>query len=152
MQNYARKFRIPIDLLDFNYEFMTQEKIESKPVNMIFINTIILIALLKFWYLFYQPIGAYIEGLYLESAKWCNKTNQIQESDPKVLYHLLPVVLLKPSPKQNVSILGRYQCPVYKTSIRRGVLSTTGHSTNFVFTINLPTDTDQKFWINRGLS
>lgn len=32
MQNYARKYRIPIDLLDFDFEFMTQESFETKPV------------------------------------------------------------------------------------------------------------------------
>ncbi|XP_057342987.1 dynein axonemal heavy chain 3 isoform X2 [Manis pentadactyla] len=129
-QNYARKYTIPIDHIGFEFEVTTQERVmEHNPED-----------------------GAYIKGLFLEGARWDRKTMQIGESLPKILYDPLPIIQLKPGESAMFLHENIYVCPVYKTSARRGILSTTGHSTNYVLSIELPTDRPQKHWINRGVA
>ena len=43
-----------------------------------------------------------------------------------------------------------YECPLYKTSDRRGILATTGHSSNFICYIRIPSNLEQSHWIQRG--
>ena len=45
-----------------------------------------------------------------------------------------------------------YQCPLYKVVSRSGTLSTTGHSTNFVMYIELPTKKTAEEWICSGVA
>ena len=74
----------------------------------------------------------------------------MSEMGPGELFFRMPCIWLDPvlTTKQNTSSC--YVCPVYKTSARAGTLSTTGHSTNFIVRLHLPTAVSQAHWIRRG--
>lgn len=130
LQNFARKHKTPVDTVNFAYEVIATklEDIKEGPED-----------------------GCYIRGLYLEGARWDYEKSQLGECKPKELYSEMPIIWLKPvTNKQKPQ--GIYECPVYKTLNRAGTLSTTGHSTNYIHSIELPTDLPQTHWIKRGVA
>jgi len=126
LQNFARKYTIPIDEIFFNFEVIAAPA-PSRPADGILVN-----------------------GMFLEGAKWDYGRKVLAESDPKVLYVDCPMIWLKPATERDV--YPHYECPLYKTSERRGELSTTGHSTNFVTSFWLASDLPEKHWIKRGVA
>ncbi|CAG2215890.1 DNAH [Mytilus edulis] len=130
-QNYARKYTIPIDTIGFEFEIVLEGDVDTscKPED-----------------------GAYVYGLFIEGARFNKETRNLGESLPKILFETLPIIWMRPNEKSKFTHTPHYNCPVYKTTARRGVLSTTGHSTNFVMMLKLPSDMPQKHWINRGVA
>nr|XP_033339895.1 dynein heavy chain 3, axonemal-like [Megalopta genalis] len=128
LQNFARKNKIPIDRVDFEFEVTAFEtSVNTAP-----------------------SYGVYIKGLFLEGARWNRGEKTIDESKLKIMFDVLPIIWLQPGEKAQFIAKSVYHCPVYKTSARRGVLATTGHSSNFVLYILLLTIVSESHWIKRG--
>lgn len=131
LQNFARKNITPIDTISWGFDVMklAEHEITAAPSD-----------------------GCYIRGLYMEGARWDPEAGLIGESKNKELFSDVPIIWLKPAVNRAQKTSGIYLCPVYKTITRAGTLSTTGHSTNFVFAIELPSNKTQTYWIKRGVA
>jgi len=130
LQTFARDHMEAIDNLSFEYEVL-----KAAPQD-------ILVG---------PADGVIIFGLFLEGARWDATTWKLAESIPGRMYDLLPAIYLKPAVAHKQAP-GTYACPVYKTAVRKGVLSTTGLSTNFVVPVELPTDKSEQKWILAGVA
>ena len=85
----------------------------------------------------------------MEGMKWNSEVETIDDPNPGEMFSLLPVIHFLPAANVKPD-LKDYRCPVYKISTRRGQLSTTGISTNYVTCMTLPSGKDQDYWIQRG--
>ncbi|OAF70778.1 Axonemal beta dynein heavy chain 3 [Intoshia linei] len=132
-QNYARKYAIPIDLLSFDFTYLKDD-----PSTFLEMDS--------------PEDGVYVYGLFLEGARWDSGVCLLEESHPKSLYSEMPMVWFRPVNRDEIVTDNRYICPVYNTTERRGTLTTTGHSTNYIVCINVPSKHLQSHWIKRGVA
>ena len=84
--------------------------------------------------------GCYVYGMFLDGCRWSFAKATLDESEPKVLFTSAPTMLLRPCRKAEVRVFPSYSCPWYRTADRRGVLATTGHSSNYIGRIPMPID------------
>jgi len=142
MQNYARSKQFPIDTIAFDFimlDTFSADSITTKPQD-----------------------GVFIRGLFLEGARWDPEIRSLNDSRPKQLFSPAPIMHLSPCKDREEPTGGIYRCPIYKVLSRRGVLSTTGHSTNFVMWIEIPSNredginndgkVDQLEWAKGGVA
>lgn len=92
--------------------------------------------------------------MFLEGCKWNPDLNggSLDESDPKLLFVKCPMITFVPCKTTDFKTIQTYANPIYKTSERKGTLMTTGHSTNFVLMLRMPSFQDPNHWIKRGVA
>lgn len=128
LQLHARHYHIPIDTLSFSYQIQQSETasdVSTSPAD-----------------------GVYCDGFFLDGARWDRATQVIVDSHHKEMYDTLPVFHFIPTQDFDRSPAD-YECPLYKTAVRAGVLSTTGASTNFIIGLDMPTDRNPEYWVRK---
>eukprot|EP00397_Hematodinium_sp_SG-2012_P000045 GEMP01000045.1.p1 GENE.GEMP01000045.1~~GEMP01000045.1.p1 ORF type:complete len:3312 (+),score=740.25 GEMP01000045.1:2269-12204(+) len=129
LQQTSRTYSIPVDVLGFEFsvmDFMDPADVETTPEE-----------------------GCMIYGLFMDACRWNFEDMVLADQNPGIMYvpspliHFLPAQNYMPDPAQ-------YSCPLYKTGVRAGTLSTTGHSTNFVIAIELDSLVDPGYWVLRS--
>ena len=130
LQTFARKHMVAIDTLKFKFAVLHDDSplLEEGPDD-----------------------GVICDGMFLEGARWDSPSWLVEVSRVGEMFTGLPKVHFAPE-VDHVLGPGLYECPVYKTAARKGVLSTTGMSTNFVIAVELPTDVDPDTWIKYGMA
>jgi len=97
------------------------------------------------------------EYLHLKHRLLLRNRETLAEQKAKVLWEEMPVLWLDPKSStdqaaESLDSQETYTCPLYRTSERHGILSTTGHSTNFIMSLNLPTCQPASHWVKRGVA
>ncbi len=132
MQNCSRGRKIAIDTLSFQFVLRDDLKytdVTAKPED-----------------------GCLCYGMYLEGCKWDYNKHLLAESDPKKLFVELPLLHLLPVQDRVIPKTGIFNCPLYKVLSRSGTLLTTGHSTNFVCFMEIPSEESEDKWIKAGVA
>lgn len=143
LQTYARKHGEPIDLLEFSFRVLETADpagVAKGPAD-----------------------GIYVYGLFIEAARWSSEDRCVDDSLPGQmivpfpLIHFLPMARPKAGQQRKKKTLEEeeqaadiYPCPCYKTSVRAGVLTTTGQSSNFILAVNIPSNEAPEYWTQKG--
>uniref|UniRef100_A0A8C3AFB1 Dynein axonemal heavy chain 6 n=1 Tax=Cyclopterus lumpus TaxID=8103 RepID=A0A8C3AFB1_CYCLU len=148
LQNHARHYNLPIDELNFRFNMVPVYRDQVEVCEAL--RTLPNITKLDIDDELPQPEnGVLVHGMFMDSSRWDDDNMVIEDALPRVMNAMLPVVHFEP--QQNyVPEADLYHAPLYKTSARAGTLSTTGHSTNFVVTVMLPSNRPSDYWISKA--
>ncbi|MXQ83245.1 hypothetical protein E5288_WYG018809 [Bos mutus] len=148
LQNHARKYNLPIDELSFKYNMVPVYRDQATVIEAA--KTVQFGQELPMDTELPSPEdGVLVHGMFMDASRWDNKDMVIEDALPGQMNPMLPVVHFEPRQNYEPSPT-LYHSPLYKTGARAGTLSTTGHSTNFVVTVLLPSKRSKDYWIAKG--
>uniref|UniRef100_A0A8C4FET8 Dynein axonemal heavy chain 6 n=1 Tax=Catagonus wagneri TaxID=51154 RepID=A0A8C4FET8_9CETA len=148
LQNHARKYNLPIDELSFKYNVIPTYRDQAAVIEAA--RTLQFGQELPMDTELPSPEdGVLVHGMFMDASRWDNKEMVIEDALPGQMNPMLPVVHFEPQQNYEPSPT-LYHSPLYKTGARAGTLSTTGHSTNFVVTVLLPSKRSKDYWIAKG--
>ncbi|XP_035385934.1 dynein heavy chain 6, axonemal [Electrophorus electricus] len=148
LQNHARKYNLPIDDLNFRFNmvpaYRDQAVVSERSKNLSPGMELDLDQELPA-----VKDGVLVHGMFMDASRWDDASMVMDDALPRVTNPMLPVVHFEPR-RNYVPEPSLYHAPLYKTSARAGTLSTTGHSTNFVVTVMLPSNRPSDYWISKA--
>eukprot|EP00656_Telonema_subtile_P017641 TRINITY_DN19490_c0_g1_i2.p1 TRINITY_DN19490_c0_g1~~TRINITY_DN19490_c0_g1_i2.p1 ORF type:complete len:1228 (+),score=268.04 TRINITY_DN19490_c0_g1_i2:75-3758(+) len=86
--------------------------------------------------------GAYVQGLYLEGARWDRKKMCLTAQEKKVLINEMPIVQIVPTESTKLKLVGTFRTPVYVTQDRRNAAGV-----GLVFEADLASEHHPSHWI-----
>ena len=129
LQVFARKHKVPFDSLRWITNVKKEnEKLTERPEE-----------------------GIFIEGPFLEGAKWNKDGNNLVECQQTELISTLPIMHLIPTQNSKVyNLTNTYECPMYRTQNRgSGALGLP----NYIMSLFIPSeDEPPDHWIQRSVA
>jgi len=90
--------------------------------------------------------GTYVQGLYLEGARWDVEAGCLARQLPKQLIVLMPLIEIIPVEANRLKLRDELPTPVYVTQLRRNAMGV-----GLVFEANLHTKEHPSIWVLQGV-
>lgn len=91
--------------------------------------------------------GTYVEGFYLEGAKWNLQKGCLEKQNPKELVVLMPLIQIIPVEANRLKLRNSLPTPVYITQLRRNAMGV-----GLVFEANLHTEVHPSLWVLQSVA
>ena len=96
-QNFARREKVPIDDVAFDFTFMTEDSYTKQPAN-----------------------GVYTNGLFFDGARWNKEKGLLDDPLPKVLFSSAPIIWMEPK-ESKICLSSSITNALYTEQVSAGV-------------------------------
>jgi dynein heavy chain len=93
--------------------------------------------------------GVYVSGLFTDAWRWDADRKVVADSLPGEPYASLPPMLFLPE-SYHKTPSNYHKVPMYRTTVRRGNISSLGASSNFIMAVEVPNDKNATYWTLKG--